>query len=101
MHMYLMISAYSLSLPLLSLHLRNMTEASTFAGENVFGSFRREITLRRMVLFTHKHRWNTVKDTDAKTRLKLWPTTVYKNPGERETKYPKSVFNFTADKMDQ
>lgn len=27
-----------------------MTEASTFAGEEVFGSLRREMTLRRMVL---------------------------------------------------
>lgn len=45
-----MISAYSLSLPLLSLHLRNMTEASTLAGEKVLGSLSREITLSRMVL---------------------------------------------------
>lgn len=45
-----MISAYSLSLPLLSLHLRNMTDASTLAGEKVLGSLSREITLRRMVL---------------------------------------------------
>lgn len=41
---------YSLSLPLLSLHLRYMTDASTLAGEKVLGSFSREITLRRMVL---------------------------------------------------
>ena len=52
---YLMISAYSLSLPLLSLHLRNMTEASTLAGEKVLGSFSREITLSRMVLCTRTH----------------------------------------------
>lgn len=45
-----MISMYSLSLPLLSLHLRYMTDASTLAGEKVLGSFSREITLRRMVL---------------------------------------------------
>lgn len=50
---YLIISAYSLSLPLLSLHLRNITEASTLAGENVLGSFSREITLNKMVLYTH------------------------------------------------
>lgn len=47
---YLMISMYSLSLPLLSLHLRYMTDASTLAGEKVLGSLSREITLRRMVL---------------------------------------------------
>ena len=47
---YLMISMYSLSLPLLSLHLRYMTEASTLAGEKVLGSLRREMTLSRMVL---------------------------------------------------
>lgn len=51
---YLMISAYSLSFPLLSLHLRYMTEASTLAGENVFGSFSREMTLNRIVL-KHRH----------------------------------------------
>lgn len=47
---YRMISAYSLSLPLLSLHFRNMTEASTFAGEKVLGSLSKEITLSRIVL---------------------------------------------------
>lgn len=47
---YLIISAYSLSLPLLSLHLRNMTDASTLAGEKVFGSLSREITLSSIVL---------------------------------------------------
>ena len=47
-----MIFSYSLSLPFDSLHLRNMTEASTLAGENVFGSLRSEITLRRIVLRT-------------------------------------------------
>ena len=41
---------YCLSLPLLSLHLRYRTLASTLAAENVFGSFSRDITLRRMVL---------------------------------------------------
>lgn len=45
-----MISAYSRSLPLLSLHLRYMTEASTLAGEKVLGSFSSEITLSKMVL---------------------------------------------------
>lgn len=49
-HLYLMISTYSRSLPLLSLHLRYMTEASTLAGEKVLGSFSREITLNKMVL---------------------------------------------------
>lgn len=52
---HLMISAYSLSLPLLSLHLRNMTEASTLAGENVLGSLSSEITLSRIVLIMRKH----------------------------------------------
>lgn len=47
---HLMSSMYSLSFPLLSLHLRYMTEASTLAGEKVLGSFRSEITLSRMVL---------------------------------------------------
>ncbi len=51
--LYLMISTYSRSLPLLSLHLRYMTEASTFAGEKVFGSFSSEITLSKMVLEAH------------------------------------------------
>ena len=45
-----MISTYSRSLPLLSLHLRYMTEASTLAGEKVLGSFNSEITLSKMVL---------------------------------------------------
>lgn len=45
-----MMSVYSRSLPLLSFHLRYITEASTFAGEKVLGSLRREMTLRRMVL---------------------------------------------------
>lgn len=47
---YLMISAYSLSFPLLSLHFLNMTDASTLAGENVLGSLSREITLSKIVL---------------------------------------------------
>lgn len=47
---HLMSSMYSLSFPLLSLHLRYMTEASTLAGEKVLGSFSSEITLSRMVL---------------------------------------------------
>ena len=52
---YLMISTYSRSLPLLSLHLRYMTEASTFAGEKVLGSFSSEITLSKMVLGENTH----------------------------------------------
>ncbi len=47
---HLMISAYSRSFPLLSLHLRYMTEASTLAGEEVLGSFSSEITLNKIVL---------------------------------------------------
>lgn len=41
---------YSRSFPLLSFHFLYITEASTLAGEKVLGSFRSEITLRRMVL---------------------------------------------------
>lgn len=47
---HLMMSVYSRSFPLLSFHLRYITEASTLAGENVLGSFSSEITLSRMVL---------------------------------------------------
>lgn len=47
---YLTILSYSPSFPFESLHFLNITEASTFAGENVFGSFNNEITLKRMVL---------------------------------------------------
>ena len=36
---YLMMFSYSLSLPRLSFHLRYITDASTFAGLEVFGSF--------------------------------------------------------------
>lgn len=46
---YLIIFSYSLSRPLESLHLRYITLASTFAGENVFGSFSKDITLSRIV----------------------------------------------------
>lgn len=52
---HLMMSVYSRSFPLLSFHLRYITEASTLAGENVLGSFRSEITLRRMVLAINEH----------------------------------------------
>lgn len=55
---YLIISAYSLSLPLLSLHLRNMTDASTLAGEKVLGSLSREITLSRIVLAVEEKHTN-------------------------------------------
>lgn len=53
---HLMMSVYSRSFPLLSFHLRYITEASTLAGENVLGSFSSEITLRRMVLAISKHK---------------------------------------------
>ena len=46
----LTISSYSLSVPFDSFHRRYITDASTLAGENVFGSFNNEITLRRIVL---------------------------------------------------
>lgn len=44
-----MIFGYSLSLPCDSRHRRYITEASTFAGEYVFGSFSSEMTDSRMV----------------------------------------------------
>lgn len=47
---YLMTSMYSTSLPLLSRHLRYMTDASTLAGEKVLGSLSSEMTLSRIVL---------------------------------------------------
>lgn len=74
---YLMISMYSLSLPLLSLHLRYMTDASTLAGEKVLGSFSREITLRRMVLNRHVDRRQGLKHgrrTETKRRSYYWPS---------------------------
>jgi len=43
-------SSYSLSLPFESRHFRNEMDASTFAGEYVFGSFKSEIILSRIVL---------------------------------------------------
>lgn len=46
---YLIILGYSLSLPCESRHLRYITDASTLAGENVFGSFKREITDNKIV----------------------------------------------------
>lgn len=41
--------SYSLSRPLLSLHLRYIIEASTLAGLKVFGSLSSEITLSSIV----------------------------------------------------
>ena len=41
---------YSSSLPLESFHFLYMTEASTLAGDEVFGSFNKEITLNKIVL---------------------------------------------------
>lgn len=45
-----MMFSYSLSFPFESFHFLYMTEASTLAGENVLGSFKREIILSRIVL---------------------------------------------------
>ena len=45
-----MICSYSLSFPLDSLNLLNIIDASTLAGENVFGSFNNEMTLKSTVL---------------------------------------------------
>ena len=55
---HLTIFSYSLSFPFESLHFLNITEASTLAGENVLGSFNKEITLKRIVL---KTRYNSMK----------------------------------------
>lgn len=49
-----MIFSYSLSLPLESRQRLYITEASTFAGLYVFGSFSSEITDRRIVLFENQ-----------------------------------------------
>lgn len=46
---YLIIFGYSLSFPCESLHLLYITDASTFAGEYVFGSFNSEITDNKIV----------------------------------------------------
>lgn len=46
---YLMIFSYSLSFPFDSFHLLYITDASTLAGLEVFGSLRSETTDRRMV----------------------------------------------------
>lgn len=46
---HLIILAYSISLPAESRQRRYMTEASTLAGEDVFGSFNNEITDKRIV----------------------------------------------------
>lgn len=46
---HLMIFGYSLSLPWESRHLRYITEASTLAGEYVFGSFKSDITDSKIV----------------------------------------------------
>lgn len=46
----LTIASYSLSRPFDSFHLRNETDASTLAGDEVFGSFNKEIILNRIVL---------------------------------------------------
>jgi len=67
---YLMISAYSRSLPLLSRHLRYMTDASTLAGEKVLGSFRREMTLSRMVLRRGHRRQKTGVTTSVRSQDK-------------------------------
>lgn len=53
---YLIIVSYSLSLPLVSLHFRYIIEASTLAGEEVFGSFSNDITLNNIVLLDNSIR---------------------------------------------
>ena len=46
---HLIMLAYSMSLPAESLQRRYIIEASTFAGEEVFGSFSSDITDSRIV----------------------------------------------------
>ncbi len=46
----LMMFSYSLSFPFESRHFLYITDASTLAGENVFGSFSKEIMLSKIVL---------------------------------------------------
>lgn len=69
---YLIISAYSLSLPLLSLHLRNMTDASTLAGEKVLGSLSREITLSRIVLMMEEEHTNSQEMRTLRYQIPSW-----------------------------
>ena len=45
----LMMFSYSLFLPFVSRHFLKATEASTFAGDDVLGSFNRDMILRRIV----------------------------------------------------
>jgi len=49
---YLTIFSYSFSFPFESFHFLKATDASTFAGDDVLGSFNREMILRRIVLDT-------------------------------------------------
>ena len=81
-----MMSVYSRSLPLLSFHFLYITEASTLAGEKVFGSLRSEMTLRRMVLGA----WG------EQVQGALWPghtpraTAFVGTPGARLASYPQA-----------
>jgi len=47
-----------------------MTEASTLAGENVLGSFKREITLKRIVLFKKQYSARLIKRQKSQKKLK-------------------------------
>jgi hypothetical protein len=51
---YVTISLYVVSFPFESRHRRNETDASTFAGEYVFGSFNSDIILSSIVLKANK-----------------------------------------------
>ena len=56
---YRTMCSYSLSLPFDSRHFRNEMDASTFAGEYVFGSFSSDMILSRIVLnYEHSHNNN-------------------------------------------
>ena len=65
---HLIILQYSFSFPFESRHLRNATEASTLAGENVFGSLRSDMMLSRIVLYSTRNDSNTTQANFLLTR---------------------------------
>lgn len=68
---YLIIFSYSLSFPLESFHFLNITEASTFAGENVFGSFNKDIILNKTVLKQNNNKIMSLKHNIIRFTVKL------------------------------
>ena len=55
----------SFSFPLLAFHFRYITDASTLAGDEVFGSLRSEIILSNMVLkkSSYIYKFNKIPDS--------------------------------------